>query len=52
MNGTHGIQKLWCTRPVYAGATICRHESRTAAYRYIQNHYCGTGRQTRVASSV
>lgn len=32
-------RKLWATKPAYAGATLCRHESQAATYRYIQNFY-------------
>jgi hypothetical protein len=32
-------RKLWATKPVFAGSTPCRHESKAATYRYIKNYY-------------
>lgn len=32
-------RKLWGTKPIYAGSSMCRHESKAATYRYIQNFH-------------
>jgi hypothetical protein len=32
-------RKLWATKPIYAGSSMCRHESKAATYRYIHNFY-------------